>query len=57
MRRTELADDGRWQTMKVKPVAARVTRVRGELITAVNMDADDEDALASTLGHNPSPSA
>jgi hypothetical protein len=47
VRKTELDDEGRWQTMKIKPVPARVTRVRGGMITAVNIDGDHEDALAS----------
>jgi len=45
VRKTELDDDGQWQTMKVKPVPARVTRVRGGVITAVNIDGDYEDAV------------
>jgi hypothetical protein len=33
-------DDGRWQTLKLQPVPARVTRVRGGMITADNLDGD-----------------
>ena len=41
--RTELDDEGNWQTMKTKQVPARVTRVRAGMITAVNIDGDYED--------------
>ena len=40
VRRTELDDEGDWQTMKTKPVPARVTRVRGGMIMAVSIDDD-----------------
>jgi hypothetical protein len=40
VRKTELDDEGDWQTMKIKPVPARVSRVRGGMITAVNIDGD-----------------
>jgi hypothetical protein len=45
VRKTELDDDGDWQTMKKKPkpIPARVTRVRGGMITAVKIDGDYED--------------
>jgi hypothetical protein len=46
VRKTDLDDDGDWQTMKIKPVPARVTRVRAGM-TAVNMDGDYEDAPGS----------
>jgi hypothetical protein len=47
VQKTDLDDDGGWQTMKIKPVPARVTRVRAGMITAVNMDGDYEDAPGS----------
>jgi hypothetical protein len=42
--RAEPDDEGRWQTMKTKPVPARVTRVRGGMITAIAMEGE-QDAL------------
>jgi hypothetical protein len=41
VRKAEPGNDGRWKTMKVKPVPARVTRVRGGMITAVTMEGDN----------------
>jgi len=39
VRKTELDDEGGWKTTKkTKPVPARVSRVRGGMITAVNME-------------------
>ena len=44
VRKTELDEDGGWKTnKKTKPVPARVSRVRGGMITAVKIDGDYED--------------
>ena len=43
VRQTELDDDGAWRTKKkADPVRARVTRVRGGMITAVAVDDDGQ---------------
>ena len=48
VRKAEPDDEGHWQTMKIEPVPARVTRVRAGMITAVKMERGDGDTPASS---------